>query len=66
MQRITVVGSKKMLVYDDLVDDKVVVYDKGVDVPPYLDTPEEFKMSYRHGSAHAVPLVWEELLRHEC
>ena len=66
MRRITVVGSKKMLVYDDLVDEKVVIYDKGVDVPPYSDTPEEFKMSYRHGPAHPVPLVWEEPLRLEC
>lgn len=66
MRRITVVGSKKMLVYDDLLDEKVVVYDKGVDVPPYSDTPEEFKMSYRHGPPHPVPLVWEEPLRLEC
>lgn len=66
MRRITVVGSKKMLVYDDLLDEKVVVYDKGVDVPPYSDTPEEFRMSYRHGPARPVPLVWEEPLHLEC
>ena len=66
MRRITVVGSKKMLVYDDLLDEKVLVYDKGVDVPPYSDTPEEFKMSYRHGPGHSVPLAWEEPLRVQC
>lgn len=65
-RRITIVGSRKMLVYDDIADDKVIVYDKGVEVPPYSDTPEEFHMSYRHGLATVVPLVWQEPLHVEC
>jgi hypothetical protein len=36
-----IVGSRKMLVYDDIADDKVILYDKGVDVPPYSGTLEE-------------------------
>ena len=63
---LTVVGSRKMLVYDDIADDKVVVFDKGVDVPPYSVTEEEFRASYRHGAATAVPLQWTEPLRVEC
>jgi predicted dehydrogenase len=65
-RRITVVGSRKMLVYDDIADDKVVLFDKGVEVPQYSDTLEEFKMSYRHGSETAVPFEWQEPLRIEC
>ncbi len=63
---LTVVGSKKMLVYDDIADDKVVVFDKGVDVPPYSVTEEEFRASYRHGAETVVPFQWVEPLRNEC
>ena len=65
-RRITVVGSQKMLVYDDIADDKVVLYDKGVEVPPYSDTLEEFHLSYRHGPEKVIPLEWREPLRLEC
>jgi predicted dehydrogenase len=67
IRRITVVGSKKMLVYDDIeTDKKVLVYDKGVDLPPYTDTLEEFHMSYRLGEGVPYPLVWDEPLKLEC
>jgi predicted dehydrogenase len=65
-RRITIIGSKKMLVYDDIADEKVIVYDQGVDVPPYSDTPEEFRLSYRHGPQSVIPLNWREPLRLEC
>ncbi len=63
---ITVVGSQKMLVYDDIADDKVILFDKGVTVPPYSDTLEEFHMSYRHGPETVVPYTWVEPLQAEC
>jgi predicted dehydrogenase len=66
MRRITVIGSKKMLVYDDISEDKVVLYDKGVEIPPYSVTPQEFQMSYRHGPETVIPLNWKEPLRAEC
>jgi len=31
VRRMTVVGTKKMVVYDDLADSKIAVYDKGID-----------------------------------
>lgn len=62
----TIVGSKKMLVYDDIAHAKVVIYDKGVDRPPYSDTFAEFQLSYRHGSELAYPIYWTEPLRNEC
>jgi predicted dehydrogenase len=63
---LTVVGSHKMLVYDDIAEDKVVVFDKGVEVPPYSVTEDEFRASYRHGEETIVPLKWSEPLREEC
>ena len=66
IRRITVVGSQKMLVYDDIAENKVILYDKGVNSPPYSDTLEEFQMSYRHGPETVVPYEWEEPLRAEC
>ena len=65
-RRLTVVGSKKMLVYDDIAEDKVVVYDKGVEVPQYSVTENEFHASYRHGEEIVVPYEWVEPLRSEC
>jgi len=31
IRSITIVGSKKMVVYDDVADDKIAIYDKGID-----------------------------------
>jgi predicted dehydrogenase len=67
IRRYTVVGSDKMLVYDDIQpEDKVVIYDKGVEVPPYSDTEEEFRMSYRWGDPVPYPIHWVEPLRAQC
>jgi predicted dehydrogenase len=65
-RQLTIVGSKKMLVYDDIADDKVVVYDKGVDVMPYSITEAEFHASYRHGDETVHPFTWVEPLKVEC
>ncbi len=46
----TFVGSRKMLVYDDVaMTDKIRIYDKGVDVMPHYDGFGEFHLAYRHG-----------------
>jgi len=63
---LTIVGSQKMLVYDDIAENKVVLFDKGVDVPPYTVTEEEFRASYRHGEETNYPLHWREPLQVEC
>jgi predicted dehydrogenase len=65
-RRMTFVGSKRMLVYDDVADNKVIVYDKGAEVPPHSDTEDEFRMSYRHGDETTYPITWVEPLRIEC
>lgn len=67
IRRITVVGSKKMIIYDDVEPkDKVKIYDKGIDVQPYTDTLEEFHLAYRYGDVVTHPLDWMEPLKAEC
>ena len=65
-RRLTVVGSQKMLLFDDIADDKVVIFDKGVEVPPYSLTEDEFRASYRHGGETIYAFDWFEPLRAEC
>lgn len=67
IRSITIVGSKKMIVYDDIEPvNKIKIYDKGVDVQPYTDTFEEFHMAYRYGEEVPYPLNWQEPLKLEC
>jgi len=67
IRRITIVGSKKMLVYDDInPNEKIKIYDKGVEVPPYYDTYAEFHFSYRYGDIYTPRLNEYEPLRREC
>jgi predicted dehydrogenase len=67
IRRITIVGSKKMIVYDDIEPkDKIKIYDKGVDVQPYTDTFEEFHLAYRYGEEITYPIQWHEPLKEEC
>lgn len=63
---LTVVGSQKMLVYDDISENKVVMYDKGVDIPDYSLTEAEFRASYRHGDEEILKVEWDEPLGVEC
>lgn len=67
IRRITFVGSKKMLVYDDInTNEKIKIYDKGVDIPPYYDTYAEFHFSYRYGDIYTPRIQEYEPLRKEC
>ncbi len=66
-RRITVVGSKKMVVYDDIEQlEKIRIYDKGVDAPPYSDTFADFQFSYRYGDVVTPYIKFTEPLRMEC
>ena len=68
----TVVGSKKMIVYDDIADNKIVIYDKGIDRIPNLgeqmdfDDPNTFSFNHRSGDVfRSKKLNWEEPLKIE-
>ena len=67
IRRITVIGSKKMIVYDDVEPtEKIKIYDKGVEAPPYSDTMEEFRLSYRYGDITTPAISNAEPLQVEC
>lgn len=67
IRKITVVGSKKMLVYDDISqNEKIKIFDKGVEAPPYYDSYAEFHFSYRYGDIYTPRLNEYEPLRREC
>jgi len=54
IRKTTIVGNKKMLVYDDVdPNEKIKIYDKGVDTPPHYDTFAEFQFSYRYGDIYS-------------
>ena len=67
IRRSTIVGSRKMLVYDDTaLQEKIRVYDKGVTMNPYYDTYGDFQMSYRYGDVHIPRIEEPEPLKVEC
>jgi len=67
VRRITVVGSKKMLVYDDVEPvEKVRIYDKGIEKPSYTHSYADFQLSYRNGDVLIPHLKLTEPLRIEC
>ena len=66
-RRITVVGSKKMVVYDDVeAQEKLKVYDKGVKAIRRTDTYGEFQFAYHYGNIVSPFVRFEEPLRVEC
>lgn len=67
----TIVGSKKMLVYDDVsLDAKIQLYDKGVaNLDDFLESPEtfaEFQFNIRAGDLVIPTLQFSEPLQSEC
>jgi len=67
VREMTVVGNRKMLVYDDVSsNEKIRIYDKGVEGPRHYDSFGEFQYSYRYGDI-TTPMIREyEPLRAEC
>lgn len=67
VRRVTVVGSKKMVVYNDVESmEKIKVYDKSVVAPSYADTFREFNCSYRYGDVLIPYVPFTEPLKIEC
>jgi len=67
VREMTIVGSKRMIVYDDLAPlEKIRVFDTRVERPPHYDTFGEFQYAYHYGDMHAPYIKQEEPLRTEC
>jgi predicted dehydrogenase len=67
VRRVTVVGSKKMIVFNDMENEqKIKIYDKGVDAPEYTNGFGEFHCNYRSGDILIPKVRFVEPLRQEC
>ena len=67
VRRVTIVGTKKMVVCNDLADvEKIRVYDKGVERPYETDKFSDFPLTYRYGDVHIPFIPFQEPLRVQC
>jgi predicted dehydrogenase len=67
VREMTIVGSKRMIVYDDLAPlEKIRVFDTRVEHPPHYDTFAEFQFAYHYGDMYAPYIKQEEPLKTEC
>ena len=67
VREMTIVGSKRMIVYDDVAPlEKIRVFDARVERPPHYDTFAEFHYAYHYGDVYAPYIKQEEPLKTEC
>jgi predicted dehydrogenase len=67
IREMTIVGSKRMIVYDDLAPlEKLRVFDARVERPPHYDTFAEFHYAYHYGDIYSPYIKQEEPLKTEC
>jgi len=63
----TIVGTKRMIVYDDIEpSEKIKIYDARVEAPPHYDTFAEFQYAYHYGDSYTPYIKQEEPLKVEC
>lgn len=71
IRKMTIVGTKKMIVYDDISENKICVYDKGIDRMAVLgknmdfDLPNSQSFNYRSGDIIMPKIEWIEPLKTE-
>jgi predicted dehydrogenase len=67
VREMTIVGTRRMIVYDDLqTHEKIRVYDVRVERPPHYDTFAEFHYSYHYGDSYIPHIQQEEPLKVVC
>lgn len=67
VRQMTVVGSRRMIVYDDTEPlEKLKIYDTRVEVPPHYDSFAEFQYSYHYGDSYVPYIKQDEPLKLEC
>jgi predicted dehydrogenase len=64
-RRLTVVGSKKMVVFDDVAAEKLHIHDRGYERPPAFTQFGEY-LAIRHGDIYIPHLAMAEPLAVEC
>lgn len=71
IRRMTVVGSKKMVLYDDIAENKITIFDKGIDRMAVLgenmdfDNGNTFTFQHRSGDVLMPKVNWIEPLKTE-
>lgn len=71
VRKMIIVGSRKMVVYDDIAESKITIYDKGIDRPAILgqnmdfDHPRTTQFNYRSGDVVMPQVKFTEPLRVE-
>jgi len=71
VRKMIIVGSRKMVVYDDVADNKIAIYDKGIDRKAILgenmdfDNPRPLQFNYRTGDVVLPEIKFTEPLRLE-
>jgi len=67
IRKMTIVGSQRMLVYDDTEPlEKIKIYDKRVEMPPHYETFGEFHYAYHYGDIHSPYIKQAEPLKVLC
>lgn len=71
VRQMTVVGSRKMVVYDDVADNKITIYDKGIEPRAVLgqnmdfDRPQAVQFTHRSGDILVPKIEFREPLKVE-
>jgi predicted dehydrogenase len=71
VRQMTVVGSDKMVVYDDMAEHRIALYDKGIDPKAVLgenmdfDQPGLMQFTHRLGDVSFPQVAWQEPLKVE-
>lgn len=67
IREMTIVGSKRMIVYDDIAtQEKIKIFDVRVERPPHYDTFAEFHYAYHYGDTYIPYIKQDEPLKTEC
>lgn len=67
VRQMTIVGTKRMIVYDDLEPrEKLRIYDVRVEAPPHYDSFSQFHYSYHYGDSYIPHLRQYEPLQGLC
>jgi predicted dehydrogenase len=71
VRKMIIVGSRKMVIYDDVAENKIAIYDKGIDRKAILgenmdfDNPQALSFNYRSGDILLPQVKFTEPLRVE-
>jgi predicted dehydrogenase len=67
VREMTIVGDRRMIVYDDLkTREKIQIFDVRVERPPHYDTFAEFEYSYHYGDSYIPHVQQTEPLKAVC